>query len=268
MNVKKFCSCSLQASQVTNAVLQCYTDPQAITFRAVVLSNHLQSSGEIVQSIGRWVDVGDQRIEVAGELLVVNAGCAVEIRSYSDKSCLSPSPSHSTPLSFSPSPPLPPFFSPSPSPSRSLPTTSSSSYSLLSPSPTSSLSPSPTSNFFSSLLSPSPTSNFFSSLLSPSSTLRFVSSGNRHESSSVAIDIAISIGIILGIIITVIFIIVIIVVRRTKGKRRKPQRASNVMADVLPDVYQQVGGTAMENPIYNTSTENQDSKLTSSFKKM
>ena len=60
----------------------------------------------------------------------------------------------------------------------------------------------------------------------------------------------------------------IIVVRMTKGKRRKPQRASNVMADALPDVYQQVGGKAMENPIYDSTTNSQDSKLTSSLIKM
>ena len=255
-NVNETCSCNLQTSQVTNAVLQCYSDPKAITFRAVILSNYLQNSEEIVRSIERWVGGGSRRIEVAGELLMVNASCAVEIRFYSDKSCdmlppsspsLSPSPSplsNSPSLSFSPSPSLPPSLSLSPSPSLPPLATSSSSSSS------------------SSFPSSSSSSSSSYSIPSPSSTPNSFSSNHDRGSSSVAIYISISVGIILGITITVIFIIVVIVEIKSKMRHRKDRRARDDIIHILPNDYQQVEGKEIENPLYDSSNENQDAKLT------
>ena len=91
-NTNDVCAqCDLTKEQITaDAVLQCYTEPDAVTFRAFVLGDDKASNTMIVDSIEDWVKGSSENeviITAQRTDLTVNADCDVRIASFNDKGC-------------------------------------------------------------------------------------------------------------------------------------------------------------------------------------
>ena len=96
-HVNDFCSlnCNFQASDVSNAVLQCYEDPNSLTFRALLLRSSMSRSRDILSAIEEWVEQG-QSVSLGDAVVTLNPSCKVTIQSYQDESCDSPTSSESS----------------------------------------------------------------------------------------------------------------------------------------------------------------------------
>lgn len=239
-NVESACMCGLESSQIINAMLQCYSDPMALTFRAIVLGNAQLNSQALLRSIQQWVENGDHSITVSGAAVTVNADCPVPIQSYVEESCDIVTPPSST----------------------SLPPTSSSSSASSSPASSASASPAP----IPVSSTPIPASSTSTSVSpTPTPPTRPKQGGDGSNSAAIAAPVVIIILLILIGVALIIALVVLLVKRRKESKSQEylmfsQDNGGEGEVHLAADTYQPVEGKDFNNPIYGVAEDSLDAK--------
>lgn len=247
-NVESACMCGLESSQIINAMLQCYSDPMALTFRAIVLGNAQLNSQALLRSIQQWVENGDHSITVSGAAVTVNADCPVPIQSYVEESCDIVIPPSSTPL-----PPTSSSNSASASPASSASSSPASSASA-NPAPIPAISTSIPVSSTSTSVSPTPTP-----------PTRPKQGGDGSNSAAIAAPVVIIILLILIGVALIIALVVLLVRRRKESKSQEylmfsQDNGGEGEVHLAADTYQPVEGKDFNNPIYGVAEDSLDAK--------
>ena len=92
----RLCQCELAAEQILDAMLNCSSDRNAVTFRASLVGSQAITSTAFLDIIQQWVMDPSSSVTIQGRRLTLNPDCDVHLSSFTDESCAVSTPGHAT----------------------------------------------------------------------------------------------------------------------------------------------------------------------------